>query len=104
MSKDFEKLWKDWENGAKVFLRFTEVTWEIDVEWKENSCVFGKKWFSFAEETNLEVGDTLVLFRIPESGPYAVNVCIFKGKDQIIDEGRGNSDIKVILCIQYLET
>lgn len=63
--------------------------WEIEVKWMSNSCFLGKQWFDFAEDIELKVGDTKVLYRIPSSGPYIVNVCIFNGKEQMIDDARG---------------
>ncbi|KAK1377808.1 hypothetical protein POM88_024552 [Heracleum sosnowskyi] len=40
------------------------------------------------EKVKLKVGDTLVLFKTPSSGDYIVNVCLFSGKEEIVDDKR----------------
>ncbi|KAK1363550.1 hypothetical protein POM88_039111 [Heracleum sosnowskyi] len=89
MCNEFEKLFKDLEVGSKIHLRFSEDMWRIDLEWIDNSYVFGSNWHSFTEKVKLKVGDTLVLFKTPSSGDDIVNVCLFSGKEQIVDDKRG---------------
>lgn len=83
-------LYQYWEDGAKIYLRFIDQTWEIGIKWKDDICVLGKQWYVFAKESMLEIGDTLILFRNPSPDLYNVNVCIFEGNEENFDEGTGD--------------
>lgn len=49
--------------------------------------MIGNGWHTFAEEAELEVGDTLVLFKITSANYFNINACIFKAKEKVIDKG-----------------
>lgn len=88
LKTELESLYKEWTDGTKLLLRFTENFWEIDIEWKEGTCLLGKGWYEFASHSELKVGDTLVLFKVPSAGPNIVNACIFKDGDKMIDNNK----------------
>lgn len=83
--RDLAMSLKSYTKIGKIVQSFISVlredTWEIDVKWMNNSCVLGNQWYGFAEDVGLEVGDTLLFYKIPHSEPYIVNVCLFKGKE-----------------------
>lgn len=56
--------------------------------------MLGKGWYDFALETELKVGDRLVLFKVPSAGSNIVNVCIFKDEDQVIDDNPESEEWK----------
>ncbi|KAK1354320.1 hypothetical protein POM88_047576 [Heracleum sosnowskyi] len=75
-----------------VYLTFVERSWEIGIEWDAGKCYFGKGWSEFVTETELDVGDSLLLFKEPLSRYDNINVCIFKGKDNVIDMSQGSKE------------
>ncbi|KAK1360379.1 hypothetical protein POM88_044853 [Heracleum sosnowskyi] len=97
MCNELEKLFKDLEVGSNIHLRFSEDMWRIDLEWIDNSYVFGSNLHSFAEKVKLKVGDTLVLFKTPSSGDDIVNVCLFSGNKEIVDDKRVCSERWTVL-------
>lgn len=68
-----------------------EKKWEIEIEWIEQNCFFGKGWNAFAKKSKLEAGDTVVVFNLPSSGYSTLNVCLFKNEDEDLDEDTGIS-------------
>ncbi|KAK1367678.1 hypothetical protein POM88_033770 [Heracleum sosnowskyi] len=92
---DLENLYKDWKDITKVYLTFVERSWEIGIEWIGGRCYFGRGWSDFTKETKLDVGDSLVLFKEDLSRPDNVKVCIFKGKEYVIDISQGSKDCSV---------
>ncbi|KAK1360810.1 hypothetical protein POM88_045284 [Heracleum sosnowskyi] len=76
----------------KVYLTFVERSWEIGIEWVAGKCYFGKGWSEFVTETELDVGDSLLLFKEPSSRYDNINVCIVKGKDNVIDMSEGSKE------------
>ncbi|KAK1384936.1 hypothetical protein POM88_022671 [Heracleum sosnowskyi] len=85
LNLELENLYKNWKYVTKVYLTFVERSWEIGIEWVAGKCYFGKGWSEFVTETELDVGDSLLLFKEPSSRYDNINVCIVKGKDNVID-------------------
>lgn len=99
LNLDIEDLYKDWKDVTKVYLTSVEKSWEIGIEWIDGKCFFGKGWYEFTKETELDVGDTLVFFREDLSRTDNINVCIFKGKEYVIDISQGNNTMKIIFYL-----
>ncbi|KAK1384321.1 hypothetical protein POM88_022056 [Heracleum sosnowskyi] len=95
LNLDLENLYKDWKDITKVYLTFVERSWEIGIEWIGGRCYFGRGWSDFTKETELDVGDSMVLFKEDLSRPDNVKVCIFKGKEYVIDISQGSKDCSV---------
>ncbi|KAK1388306.1 hypothetical protein POM88_016484 [Heracleum sosnowskyi] len=88
----FEKKIKFFDIDENVYLTFVERSWEIGIEWVAGKCYFGKGWSEFVTETELDVGDSLLLFKEPLSRYDNINVYIFKGKDNVIDMSQGSKE------------
>lgn len=58
--------------------------------WEGERCLFGKGWLDFVQETNLQPGDTLVLFDCHSEGIATVHTVIFKGRDAVDSALSGN--------------
>lgn len=82
-------LYKHWKAVEKVNLIYVDRKWEISIKWKGEDCFFGEGWNDFALHSEIETGDTLVIFNLPTSEPHTYSVCIFKGKEKICDEDIG---------------
>ncbi|KAK1378623.1 hypothetical protein POM88_025367 [Heracleum sosnowskyi] len=93
LNLELENLYKNWKHVTKVYLTFVERSWEIGIEWVAGKCYFGKGWSEFVTETELDVGDSLLLFKEPSSRYDNINVCIVKGKDNVIDMSEGETVI-----------
>ncbi|KAK1396947.1 hypothetical protein POM88_006810 [Heracleum sosnowskyi] len=92
LNLELENLYKNWKHVTKVYLTFVERSWEIGIEWVAGKCYFGKGWSEFVTETELYVGDSLLLFKEPSSRYDNINVCIVKGKDNVIDMSEGSKE------------
>ncbi|KAK1384285.1 hypothetical protein POM88_022020 [Heracleum sosnowskyi] len=92
LNLELENLYKDWKHVTMVYLTFVERSWEIGIEWVAGKCYFGKGWSEFVIETELDVGDSLLLFKEPLSRYDNINVGIFKGKDKVIDMSQGSKE------------
>lgn len=89
MDCGLEKLYSNWEDGNKVIFRFIDRGWEIHIERKHGKYTFGNGWRTFAQETGLQTGDTLVLFKTSALEENTINVCIFKSEDNNFDHEKG---------------
>lgn len=76
-----ETLYKEWKDGGKLFLSFGDNSWEIDVQWKDGTCILGKGWYEITTKLEMKDGDTLVLFRLRNSETKTVNASLFQGKN-----------------------
>lgn len=92
MKTDLVNLYKSWKDGSTIFLRFAQKEWEIGIHWLGGRCFFWKGWSNFVEETELEAGDSLVLFTKPLCEANIINACIFKGKDKTMNKDNGNTE------------
>lgn len=79
-----ENLYENWEDGTKVLVRFTDKSWEINVEKIEGMCIFDKGWYEFSVEAEIEVGDILVFFKATGGNPYIVMHVSLKGKRKLL--------------------
>lgn len=102
MKKDLKKLYGTWEDGSKVVLRFIKSSWEIEIERLGGKCVFGKGWHEFAKETELEVGDKLMLYADMSTDAMIFNVCICKGGELIGEKTCDNCSSHSIFNLLYI--
>lgn len=89
MSPDLEDLYKDWKDGQKLFINFGEDISVLDVHRQDGKCMLGKGWYNFWQLSFINEGDTLVLFKLPETEHNCVNACLFQGKFEEFDEDTG---------------
>ena len=81
LSPTWEVFYKDWTEGASVYLQLLETTWPIKIERRVDVCYFSVGWIEFVHEVGLREGDYLVAFRDDLVDTKMLKVCIYK-KDE----------------------
>lgn len=86
-----DKLYRNCKDGAHIFLKIGDSTWEVFIEWISNRCTLGKGWSEFVKGAELAVGDILVLYNYPSSNNNVFNVCVFNGMQSMNRNVQGMS-------------
>lgn len=104
MKADIEPLYKNWDVCDKVKLVLSEKHWEISIKWFGGNCYFGKGWYQFARDAEVDVGDTLILFRLKSCDRTTINACIFKREHKVVyqDTGKTHKFFNYIIVYIYI--
>lgn len=78
LKSNLEKLYKEWIDDSQIVLKLGNRCWDINIKRIGSSCILGRGWSKFVLDTEMVVGDLLVLYKESCLCTKVLRVCIFK--------------------------